>query len=175
MSLELERQQKDQFFKSHPHSPLKPDQRNKFKGLDYYPIREDLDLDVDIEPFPDKPEIQIQTTTGDVRTYQKWGRFSFEVGEDTVELTIFYSPDLDHFFLPFRDTTNGHETYGAGRYIDPEHLGDGQFHVDFNVAYNPYCAYNSNWNCPLVPPENVLKVAIEAGEKKPDETWAEGY
>ncbi|MCI0711039.1 MAG: DUF1684 domain-containing protein [Chloroflexi bacterium] len=175
MSLEHERHQKDYFFKNHPHSPLTAAQKAKFTSLEYYPVDESLNLQIEIEEFPDKPQLQMQTSTGDVRTYLKWGRFQFDVGSDTAELTIYYSPEMDHYFLPFMDATSGNETYSAGRYIDPEYLGNGQFHIDFNLAYSPYCAYNANWSCPIPPAENRLKVRIEAGEKKPSEVWAEGY
>ena len=175
MSLEHERHQKDHFFKNHPHSPLTATQKAKFSNLEYYPVDESLNLHIDIEEFPNKPQLQMQTSTGDMRTYLKWGRFQFDVGSDTAELTIYYSLDIDHYFLPFMDATSGDETYSAGRYIDPEYLGNGQFHIDFNLAYSPYCAYNANWSCPIPPAENRLTVRIEAGEKKPSEAWAEGY
>ncbi len=68
-------------------------------------------------------------------------------------------------FLPFVDSQAGKGTYGAGRYLDPEQLPNGKFLIDFNLAYNPYCAYNENWNCPIPPTENKLDVPIRAGEK----------
>ena len=71
----------------------------------------------------------------------------------------------DEFFLPFVDSLAGKETYGAGRYLEPHRHGDGPFHIDFNYAYNPYCAYNERWSCPITPAENRLKVPIRAGEK----------
>ncbi len=80
-----------------------------------------------------------------------------------AELTLY--SNQDGFFLPFADNLAGKETYPAGRYIEPEQLADGKFLVDFNLAYNPYCAYNDAWSCPLTPAENRLKVAIRAGEK----------
>jgi uncharacterized protein (DUF1684 family) len=71
----------------------------------------------------------------------------------------------DEYFLPFRDRTSGHETYGAGRYVEVAPARDGRVVVDFNYAYNPNCAYSPDWSCPLPPPENWLKVPLEAGEK----------
>jgi uncharacterized protein (DUF1684 family) len=79
-------------------------------------------------------------------------------------LTI-YRDDEGEYFLPFADALAGHETYGAGRYLEPLDLEDGKVRVDFNYAYNPYCAYNEGWSCPLTPRENRLKVPIRAGEK----------
>lgn len=170
-----ERRLKDEFFKSHPQSPLTPDQKKSFNGLSYYGPNPALDLTLEAEEFQDKAVIQMQTSTGDIQTYQKWGKISFGVGDETAELTLFYSPNHGNFFLPFMDATSGSETYGAGRYIDPEWLGNSRFHVDFNIAYSPYCAYNDRWSCPIPPMENRLKVRIEAGEKKPDTAWAVSY
>ena len=171
--IEQDRANKDTFFKSHPQSPLSASQKAHFNGLDYYAPNAELDLRLTADEYPSpKPTIEVQTSTGDVRTYQKWGRVHFTVSGEAAELTIFYSPENGYFFLPFQDKTNGAETYGAGRYLDPEWLGDADFHIDFNKAYSPYCAYNDNWSCPLTPPENHLPVRIEAGEKNPDEAWA---
>ena len=75
--------------------------------------------------------------------------------------------DLDRgrFFLPFRDKTSGNETYELGRYLDPQMSPDGHLMIDFNYAYNPYCAYGEGWSCPFPPRENWIEVPIEAGEK----------
>ena len=105
----------------------------------------------------------MQTSTGDVQVYTRYGRFRFEVEGQPAELTI-YLADYG-FFLPFVDALAGKETYPAGRYLEPEPLENGRFLVDFNLAYNPYCAYNDRWSCPLTPFENRLKVPLRAGEK----------
>jgi uncharacterized protein (DUF1684 family) len=161
--LEQFRQSKDQFFKQHRQSPLTPEQRRTFTGLNYFPENPALDLVLPIEKFPTPETITIQTSTGDEQTYVRYGKIRFQVEGQEVELTVFAS---DHgYFLPFVDSLRGTETYGAGRYLDPEELSNGQLQVDFNLAYNPYCAYNENWSCPLTPFENHLKVAIRAGEK----------
>jgi uncharacterized protein (DUF1684 family) len=104
----------------------------------------------------------MQTSTGDVRDYERFGTFRFEVEGQPARLTI-YRNELG-YFLPFVDALAGSETYGAGRYLEPEELPDGRFLVDFNLAYSPYCAYNENWSCPITPAENRLKVPIRAGE-----------
>lgn len=157
------RAEKDEFFETHPQSPLTPEQKNMFEGLHYFDENPQLQLTVEVDEFDDKKEIQIQTNTGDVQTYERFGRFSFAVEGEEVSLTIFRN--VHGFFLPFADALAGSETYGAGRYLEPEELGDGEFLVDFNLAYNPYCAYNESWSCPITPPENRLKVPIQAGEK----------
>ena len=164
MASELEafRKEKDNFFKTHPQSPLTPEQRKKFTGLSYFPGTPALRLEVKVEEFPDKETVVMQTSTGDVQKYQKYGRFKFRVEGQEAELTIYASPH--GFFLPFVDSLAGTETYGAGRYVEPEPMGGGNFLVDFNLAYNPYCAYNENFSCPIPPRENRLKVPIRAGE-----------
>jgi len=166
------RREKDQFFKTSPHSPLSDDQRDVFTGLRYYDPNRALDLIVTVEPLPaGNNEIVIETTTGDTRRYQRYGRFQFTVDGQPQELTVYEAPH--GYFLPFVDLSAGSETYSAGRYLEPEALDDGSFHVDFNLAYNPYCAYGSGWSCPITPAENRLTVAIRAGEKLPEGTWIE--
>lgn len=161
--LDLLRAEKDEFFGSHPQSPLAREQRQEFKGLLYFPENDALRLEVRVEEFMDKEQFDMQTSTGSVQTYEKFGRFKFVVDGDEVELTIYQS--RQGFFLPFVDSLAGRETYPAGRYLEPEPLPGGRFLVDFNLAYNPYCAYNEMWSCPITPAENRLKVAIRAGEK----------
>jgi uncharacterized protein len=161
--LEQFRAQKDTFFKMHPQSPLLPEQQETFEGLRYFPENPALRLVVSIEEFTDKDRILMQTSTGDVRAYARYGRLRFSVGEQAVALTLY--ADGDTYFLPFADALAGQETYGAGRYLEPEPLGAGQFLLDFNLAYNPYCAYNDAWSCPITPIENRLRVPIRAGEK----------
>ncbi|HXF84618.1 MAG TPA: DUF1684 domain-containing protein [Anaerolineales bacterium] len=157
------RAEKDEFFKHHPQSPLTPGQRRNFTGLRYFPENEALRLEVVVEPFPERQFIEMQTTTGSVQTYLRYGRFKFQVEGQEAELTIYQN---EHgFFLPFVDALAGKETYPAGRYLEPEPLPGNRFLVDFNLAYNPYCAYNEMWSCPITPPENRLKVPIRAGEK----------
>lgn len=161
--LEHFRRQKDDFFRESPHSPFTPEQQESFEGLHYFPENPEFDLKVDVDMFDEPQHIQIQTNTGDVQSYQRYGRFRFEVDGEQAALTIYRNENS--YFLPFADSLAGEETYGAGRYLEPEQLPDGRFHVDFNMAYNPYCAYNPHWSCPITPPENRLDVPIRAGEK----------
>ena len=167
--IELHRQAKDRFFKQNPHSPLTPQQREKFNGLTYYPYNPDLALTVEVQRFEKPEDVQIQTSDGQTRWYQRWGEFTFTVDGQPARLTIYKTPH--GYFLPFADAGAGTETYGAGRYLEPEELPDGRFFVDFNMAYNPFCVYNENYSCPLTPPENRLKVHIRAGERLPQGDW----
>ncbi len=161
--LEALRAEKDDFFGNHPQSPLTREQKKSFHGLNYFPENESLRLEVKVEEFPTKEPLGIQTSTGDIQVYEKYGKFRFTVDGEEAELTIYQG---EHgYFLPFVDSLAGKETYPAGRYLEPEELPGGRFFVDFNLAYNPYCAYNEHWSCPITPAENRLKVAVRAGEK----------
>jgi uncharacterized protein (DUF1684 family) len=166
--LEDFRRDKDAFFRDDPRSPLLPEQRAAFEGLSYFPandalvIRAPLESDgVDLEE-----EIVMPTTTGGHQSYRRAGVVRFEVDGEPARVTLFSSAGSEELFLPFRDATSGHESYGAGRYIEVEWTAlDGSVEVDFNYAYNPYCAYNPEWSCPIPPGENWLAVAIRAGER----------
>jgi uncharacterized protein len=164
------RQQKDDFFKRHPQSPLTPEQQEKFNGLSYFDPNPDLEFVIDVQPFAEKTPVKIQTSTGDIRTYTRYGEFRFNVDGEEQRLTIYETPH--GYFLPFVDSNADGDTYGAGRYIDPEMHEDGKFQIDFILAYNPTCVYGDGWSCPITPAENRLKVAIKAGEKMPSGEWA---
>lgn len=157
------RAQKDDFFESDLHSPLTAEQKQVFTGLNYFNDNPALRVEVNLERFKPADHVQIQTNTGAVQTYERYGRFRFSVDDEQAELTVFRNEY--GYFLPFADSLAGDETYGAGRYLEPEDLGEDRLLVDFNLAYNPYCAYNEKWSCPITPSENRLKVPIRAGEK----------
>jgi uncharacterized protein len=157
------RKEKDEFFGYHPQSPLTPEQKHRFTGLQYFPENAALRLEVQAELLFDQQPMQMQTSTGGVQTYVRHARFKFQVDGQEAELTIYQNEN--GYFLPFVDSLAGKETYPAGRYLEPESLPGNRFLVDFNLAYNPYCAYNEMWSCPITPAENRLKVPIRAGEK----------
>ncbi|MDX1412749.1 MAG: DUF1684 domain-containing protein [Candidatus Promineifilaceae bacterium] len=162
----------DDFMQYHPQSPLDWQQKESFTGLPYFSENEAFVLDVEVERFAvDEPLIEIATNTGDIRPYRRWGRFSFAVDGEQAALVIYSDEHGHELFLPFKDKTNGKESYGAGRYLENHrpglrHLVGNRLEIDFNYAYNPYCAYNESYSCPLPPAENWLKVPIRAGEKK---------
>lgn len=169
--LQYFRGQVDEFMAHHPQSPLNLNQRETFNGLSYYDENEALTMVVDVERLPDtEPMIEMETSTGDRRPYRRHGILHFTVNGEPAALTIFSDLHGHDFFLPFRDATSGKETYGAGRYLDNHRpalaaLPDNKIKIDFNFAYNPYCAYSPHFSCPLPPRENWLSVPIEAGEK----------
>ena len=165
------RAQIDDFMGHHPQSPLDWEQREDFSGLSYYDENEDLIVEGELERLPDdEPLIEMTTNTGEIRPYRRWGQFSFEVDGEAAVLTIYSDPHGHELFLPFKDATNGDETYGAGRYLDNHRpglqpLAGDRIEIDFNYAYNPYCAYSPSYSCPLPPRENWLAVPLRAGEK----------
>jgi uncharacterized protein (DUF1684 family) len=170
-SLTLFREEIDDFMQYDPHSPLEHGERDGFSGLNYYEENRAFVFEATVEHFPeDEPLVVMQTSTGDSREYRRWGRFSFEVEGQTVSLTIYSDAEGYDLFLPFKDKSNGEETYGAGRYMDNNRPGlrlpdENRVIVDFNFCYNPWCAYSEYYSCPLPPRENWLPVAIRAGEK----------
>ena len=107
----------------------------------------------------------MQTSTGDVTSYQRLGTISFDLDGAPAKLTLYRDDHGGEFFLPFVDATSGKETCGTGRYLDVEQTHDGKIVVDFNCAYNPYYAHIEKWSCPQTPFENRIQVPIRAGEK----------
>lgn len=169
-ALERQREQKDQFYAEHPHSPLPPDHRERFEGLDYFEPDPELRFVLPLYEHDDPEPITVETTTEGAREYRRWGEFRFTVGGTEQTLQAYKAePEEDRLWVPFRDATSGEATYGAGRYLDLEadehRTADGHWVLDFNLAYNPYCAYSAAYECPLIPMENWLDVPIEAGEK----------
>lgn len=161
----------DDFMRWHPQSPLTHEQAHAFTGLNYYDPNPDLIITAPVERLDaDEPLIEMQTSTGAVQHFRRWGRVRFMIEGQETAVTIYSDPDGHSLFLPFRDATNGDETYGAGRYLDSHRpglqlLADDSIEIDFNYAYNPYCAYNENYSCPLPPRENWLRTPIRAGER----------
>jgi hypothetical protein len=164
------REAKDDYFRTDPHSPIPPDEREEFDGLVYYPVTGDFRFELPLHEHGDPETLTVPTSTGGDREYLRWGEFRFEVDGETVTLQAYKGdPDDDRLWVPFRDATSGEDTYGAGRYLDLEaethRTDDGAWILDFNEAYNPTCAYSDQYECPLPPTENWLDVAVEAGEK----------
>jgi uncharacterized protein (DUF1684 family) len=160
------RMEKDRFFSSSPQSPLEAEQKATFGGLAYFPENPGLDLELPLERYAHPDLVRMQTSTGDVQDYRKIGQVHFTLGSQAVTLQVYESAYGGDLFLPFVDGTAPAETYGSGRYLEPELVGRDRLRVDFNMAYNPYCAYNELWSCPIPPLENRTAVRIEAGEKR---------
>jgi uncharacterized protein len=159
---------KDAFFRGDSRSPLTREQRGSFDGLAYFPENDALRVrgSIETDGVDTAEPIVMQTTTGGQQEYRRAGIVRFHVDGEAAQVTLFSSPEMDELFLPFRDVTSGRETYGAGRYLEVDPPDErGHVVVDFNLAYNPYCAYNPEWSCPIPPGENWLAVPIRAGER----------
>jgi uncharacterized protein (DUF1684 family) len=165
------RAQKDEYFAADPHSPMPADQRGEdFPGLSYFAYEQAYRAVVAIQDDSKQAQITVETTADGEQHYQRAGAFTFTIPPGEITLTAFAPTDgADRLWLPFRDETSGETTYGAGRYLDlrpDEHqLEDERWIVDLNLAYNPTCAYNPAYECPLVPTENWLQVPVKAGER----------
>ena len=168
--LEARRRQKDQWMLTSPESPLDEHQRQTVGGLDYFPIDFAYRVAARMEREEKPHTFRVQTTTGDWREYVHYGNLHFELNGQPLQLVVFQpiGEKAGHgrksLFIPFRDRTAPKETYGAGRYLDMAESKDDAYVLDFNEAYNPYCAYSPNWSCTLPPRENHLPVEIRAGE-----------
>lgn len=166
------RQQKDELFASSMESPIpEEEQGERFGGLKYYPPDLTFRVEADLVPFDEPQVVMLGSTKGDIRRQLRSGELRFRIMGEECRLLAFKDaddPDGAELFVPFRDSTSGGETYGAGRYLEvvEETLSDAPHKVilDFNLAYSPWCAYNIAYSCTLPPPENTLHVAIVAGE-----------
>jgi len=170
MEIKEFRKKRDEFFESHPRSPLGKEDKKKFKGLAYYPINLKSYFSGEIRRYRfhiTNPEYYAEflTNKGTYKRYIRYGAFTFEMGGKGYELEIYKSILSDNLFIPFKDLTNGSETYAMGRYLDAEILPGYYTVVDFNKAYNPSCVYNSKYVCVIPPEKNFLKIEIRVGEK----------
>lgn len=166
------RARRDQFFAQHAHSPLSPEQKAAFTGLNYFPEREELAMELALDDSgTDVGEhVLLETTDGQQKAFHRAGRITFEHEGEPITLTILRDGVRGSLFIPFRDANAGQETYAVGRYLEPRLRPDGAIEVDFNYAYNPFCAYGEGWSCPIPPEENHLATSILAGERKFDQS-----
>lgn len=167
--IERHREEKDEFFAQSRQSPIPPSDRDGFAGLEYFAPDAEYRFELPLDEHGDREPIAVATTMDGEREYRRWGEFRFEIDGTPVSLQAYKTdPDEDRLWVPFRDATNGEETYGAGRYLDldaDERRTNSEWILDLNEAYNPFCAYSHRFECPTIPMENWLDVRIEAGEK----------
>ena len=161
-------------FKDASKSPLKKKDIKHFRALDFFPVDSTYIIKAHLQRTPDSEWFEMKTTTGDVNIERVYGILSFNLKGKSFELNTYVGEESmqmgrlggsKKLFLPFLDDTNGNSTYAGGRYIDliiPE--GD-TIDIDFNKAYNPYCAYNEKYSCPIVPRANYIPIKVEAGLK----------
>lgn len=169
------RKGRDAEFRNKDESPLKPEDFDSFKGLIYYPVDKAYRVTATFRRTADEQYFEMPTSSGKTKKYVKYGVLSFKIKGGSQQLSVYQMDEAararfpeyaDLLFVPFRDATYRTETYGGGRYIDIKTPKGGKVILDFNLAYNPNCAYGGDkWNCPIPPRENTLKIAIKAGEK----------
>lgn len=166
------RNERNREMKDTAESPLKKSEINRFVGLNFFAIDSNYRVKVNFTRLKNEKKFLMKTSGSKTPEYIKYGYISFELNGKKHQLFLYQNIALsktkehkNHLFLPFTDNTNGKETYGGGRYIDLEIPKSKSFYVDFNLCYNPYCAYTTGYNCPIVPAENYLDTEVKAGEK----------
>ncbi len=166
------RKKRDEFFRTHERSPLTSEQKKLFEGLKYYPFTPKYIFFGQIERYhfyihDPRYYVILSTNKGTHKRYIRYGKFHFKLDDKEYAIEIYKSILSDFLLIPFKDETNGEETYEGGRYIDAEILANYKMVLDFNMAYHPPCAYNSRFVCALPPRENMLEISVPAGEKNP--------
>ena len=167
---------KEQAFQEHD-SPVPPARRGELLPLAYFPGSSDYRVPAVLRVEQDRVTLEMPTSTGERRLMQRVGTLEFALKGQSLALGAFTeasSPNMDRLFVPFVDLTSGTETYPAGRYLDLDRTRTGLYVIDFNRAYNPYCYYNSTYDCPYPPRENRLKVPVRAGEKMRESSIPKG-
>ena len=151
--------------------PISPEEKDLIK---YFSFKKSWQVEAEYVPLEKEPVFQMPTYSGVTRDYRKFATAIFKHGKKKVTVCLYQNMTLirqpqykDYLFLPFKDNTNGSESYGGGRYMDVRisNVKDGKIILNFNKAYNPYCAYNEGFNCPIPPQENHLNLSIRAGER----------
>lgn len=167
--IEKEREEKDRFMHTSPESPFAKAPQ-EYKGLNYYPPDIKYRIIANLRPIEQKKPVVLTTNDGKEQRYIEYAHAEFRLHGVDNRLLILEIADMGPFrgklFLAFGDETSAAETYGAGRYLDVKKTpGSSTIKLDFNLAYNPYCAYDDSYTCPLPPRENILTIPIKAGEK----------
>lgn len=166
------RSEKDELFRTHPQSPIPRDRRAAFRGLPYWPYEPELRVSAPLEPDAVEAPGGMPLSGGGEMGLRRIGSVSFRLADETHRLGVYWFTDYaGGIFIPFRDATNGTETYGGGRYLwdsakgaDLGSAGD-ELVLDFNYAYHPSCVFDSRWSCPLAPAANRISWGIRAGER----------
>lgn len=168
--LAADRATKDRFMAEDRESPVPPEKRASLLPLKYFPADPSLAVPASLKLQDDRPVFEMPTSTGTIRRMQLVGVLEFTLAGQPMTLGAFVEEgtrQISTLFVPFADQTTGTDTYPAGRYLDLHPTATGYYTIDFNRAYNPYCAYNSTYECPFPPPSNRLKVPVRAGERVP--------
>ncbi|MCB9225048.1 MAG: DUF1684 domain-containing protein [Crocinitomicaceae bacterium] len=173
--LVFQKEQNDHY-KDKEESPLTKKERKHFKGHRFYPINLLYRVTAHFEPFSNPDTVVMPTSAGTEKVYLKYAMLHFNIAEQHCHLVAYQSVKLmqkeeykDYLFVPFRDNTSGKTSYGGGRYLDITIPEGNEVVLNFNLAYNPYCAYTNGWFCSIPPEENTLAVEINAGLMAPEE------
>ncbi|HEY8561866.1 MAG TPA: DUF1684 domain-containing protein [Pyrinomonadaceae bacterium] len=163
------REARDKVFRNPRLTPLANEDFTNFKGLEYFAESEKYVVRARLEKTSDAQFFMMPTSVGAPRKYFKYGVLTFEIDGQSFTLNAYQSEEAARrnvmLFVPFRDLTNGAETYGAGRYLDIKIPSESEIVLNFNIAYNPSCAYSDRFSCAIPPKENFLQTEIRAGEK----------
>lgn len=162
-ALEKHRIETDEYFRTNKDSPF--ESKEKMTELKYFEADSSYKIVADVQFVQKSEQTKFMMTDSSTGEVKKVGVARFELAGKTFSLSFY--KENDHYFIPFKDLTNGNETYGAGRYLNVslDKLKDKQMEIDFNYAYNPYCAYNHTFVCPIPPKENSLLFSVSVGEK----------
>jgi uncharacterized protein len=159
----------DDMYRNQPNKPIPPEKMNEFLPLKYFPPDPEYVVPAALKPAPQRTVVEMPTSTGKVRKQQRVGVLEFTLKGKPLTLGAFVEAgaDVNRLFVPFSDLTSGTETYTAGRYLELDRTASGVYTIDFNKAYNPYCYYNPDFDCPIPPRESRLPMPIRAGERLP--------
>lgn len=159
----------DERFRQQPNQPVPPDKMNEFLPLKYFPPDPEYVVPAALKPAEERIVVEMPTSTGKIRKQQRVGVLEFTLKGQPLTLGAFVEAgaDINRLFVPFSDMTSGTETYAAGRYLELDRTASGVYTIDFNKAYNPYCYYNADFDCPYPPRESRLPLPIRAGERLP--------
>lgn len=167
-----ERRQKDDEMRTSEKSPIAAEEKGTFKGLRYFQPKPKYRVTAELRRSDDPMTFKMKTTTDRLPEYRLYGEAVFQLNGKTRTLEVYQNVELtkkpgyaDYLFIPFNDLTNGKKTYAGGRFIDARIPDGDTLVIDFNSAYNPYCAYNHKYSCPIPPENNQLDTKVRAGEK----------
>ena len=159
----------DQMYRNQPEKPVPAAKMNEILPLKYFPPDPEYVVPASLNPSKERIVVEMPTSQGKIRKHQRVGVLEFTLKGQPLTLGAFVEAGagLDRLFVPFSDMTSGTETYAAGRYLELDRTSSGVYTIDFNKAYNPYCFYNPDYDCPYPPRESRLPLPIRAGERLP--------
>lgn len=159
----------DDMYRNQPNKPVPPGKMKEFLPLKYFPPDADYVVPASLNASKERIAVEMPTSQGKIRQHQRVGLLEFTLKGQPLTLGAFIEAGagLDRLFVPFSDMTSGTETYAAGRYLELDRTSSGVYTIDFNKAYNPYCYYNADYDCPYPPRESRLPLPIRAGERLP--------